>query len=208
MVSKNLLRAFEDGALLKTWNGDLRIECKRIADLVLRTDRIVAGDPVLLMDADPFEMKFPAGTHPLILTLAHRLSDQSQWIACATVRFREELPIRWLATVPEAYGVDNGVGCFTDALAAKIWTSLREKEWQQKWDELCQKMEAVFVSTSAWGEVVVDPATGMNLVAFYSGAGDGGYGSYLGIGAQGQTVCLTTDFGVLDTPEEAASEGR
>jgi hypothetical protein len=48
-----------------------------------------------------------------------------------------------------------------------------------------------------WAELVVDPDTGANLVAFSSGYGDGAYPSFWGIDESGELCCLVTDFGIL-----------
>ena len=48
--------------------------------------------------------------------------------------------------------------------------------------------------------VVVDPATGANVVGFPSGFGDGGYPSWFGLDAAGAPVVLITDFGIVDAP--------
>jgi hypothetical protein len=44
---------------------------------------------------------------------------------------------------------------------------------------------------------VLDPESGANLVSFFSGHGDGCYASYFGLTAEGEAVCLVTDFGLL-----------
>ena len=44
----------------------------------------------------------------------------------------------------------------------------------------------------------MDETTGVNIIAFSSGWGDGCYPSYWGYDAADQRVALVTDFGVLD----------
>ena len=44
---------------------------------------------------------------------------------------------------------------------------------------------------------VGDPA-GLNVIAFQSGFGDGGYMSYFGLDASGRPLVLLTNFDILD----------
>jgi uncharacterized protein DUF4241 len=50
--------------------------------------------------------------------------------------------------------------------------------------------------------VVLDPPSGLNVVMFKAGLGDGAYASYWGLDAGGEPACLVTDFGVLYPPED------
>lgn len=45
--------------------------------------------------------------------------------------------------------------------------------------------------------LLLDPATGANLIVCSSGEGDGYYASYWGLSAEGRAVTLVTDFGLL-----------
>jgi hypothetical protein len=57
--------------------------------------------------------------------------------------------------------------------------------------------------------VFADEATGLNLVIFRSGGGDGHYPTWVGYTAEGEVACFVTDFGILthddDTAESALS---
>jgi hypothetical protein len=64
-------------------------------------------------------------------------------------------------------------------------------------DSLLALMDEAQVDTWSHMNTEVDAKTGVNLVAFSSGWGDGYYPSYFGLDAQG--VCyLIMDFNVLD----------
>jgi hypothetical protein len=60
-----------------------------------------------------------------------------------------------------------------------------------------EAMEATRVPAWAWANLSLEPDTAANLIAFTSGEGDGGYGTYVGYDADGAVTCFTTDFALL-----------
>ncbi|GHO43679.1 hypothetical protein KSX_18420 [Ktedonospora formicarum] len=56
-------------------------------------------------------------------------------------------------------------------------------------------------NTAKWVNANLDEQTGANIIAFYSGWGDGCYGSYFGYDEQEQPICLLTNFDVLNDEE-------
>jgi hypothetical protein len=123
------------------------------------------------------------------------------------VRFTDQSPAVWEpaalpgqdpATLPVGkffgYGVDSRRGCFVDAAALDTLTEAQADELD------LERLHPEFErrgKNSEWACVVVDPASGANLVAFCSGYGDGSYPSYWGLDSSGQPVCLVTDFLLL-----------
>ena len=74
------------------------------------------------------------------------------------------------------------------------------EEASDTFDEtLADVMEQTYANTRSWGEVIVDSASGLNVIAFSSGWGDGTYDSYWGLNSGGEAVCLLTDFRVVRT---------
>lgn len=61
---------------------------------------------------------------------------------------------------------------------------------------------AGYHTRAQWANACVDPATGANLIAFSSGAGDGSYPVFVGLDARGTPVALVTDFGILGDEDE------
>lgn len=118
------------------------------------------------------------------------------------VRLKDEMPKTWtLATVAGqretaereedivGYGVDCGVGCFADLDAMHtLMASPDIYAWLQE-------------QVSQAGMKMVDFQTGSavpaNIMTFSSGEGDGTYPSYFGYDADGNILCLTTDFGII-----------
>jgi len=121
------------------------------------------------------------------------------------------------------YPVDAGVGCFVDTATREAIVAERQK-WD---DEVYARVRREGVDTSdalAWHTAVsrissekpdllalleaaglrakrfasykADTVEG-NVVVFSSGEGDGSYPSFWGLNADGEPVCLITDFGLL-----------
>lgn len=47
-------------------------------------------------------------------------------------------------------------------------------------------------------DITVDEASGVNVIGFRSGYGDGAYPSWFGLDASRRPLVLLTDFGILD----------
>jgi hypothetical protein len=65
-------------------------------------------------------------------------------------------------------------------------------------DTVVQHLTDVVNRDEYWTSVVVDPSSGADAVVFTSGYGDDSYGTYWGIDADDEVVCLVTDFLVLN----------
>ncbi len=68
---------------------------------------------------------------------------------------------------------------------------------------IAEEMERTYVDTRSWTNFVLDPATGLNVVTFSAGFGDGLYASYFGRDGRGAVSCLVTDFALIDYEELA-----
>lgn len=174
--------------------GEFTTELVRAGMLAVPSGRIVACDPFVFYDMEPFQLEVKPGTYPVDLHLVHFSPDHTR-VAFAILSFSESRPVRWTMAVwpgqdPSVlkeneifgYGVDSGTGCFMDKAAAKLWET---------------KMEYFDYLSDPWAEVSLDES-GLNIILFHSGWGDGGYASYWGWDDQDRVVCLVTDFGVLD----------
>ena len=80
------------------------------------------------------------------------------------------------------------------------WQRVRENAAKTQFDcvfvPLCIDGRNLHLSLEQAREL--DPESGLNLIAFSSGWGDGCYPSYWGLDAQGQATCLLTDFRVIE----------
>jgi hypothetical protein len=216
-------KAFRDGERFCTsFLGEFRIERREIGQLVVPTGRLVACDPLVFPETRPFRKRVPAGRYPVVLSIAHIALAQGeggvdQRIACAMLCLSRRVPRRWQMAVQtgqplralkrdEFYGypVDSGTGCFMDLNAARVLDKRMSKDPDYFW-QLLAATEPVYVHTREWADFPLEPDTGLNVVFFSSGFGDGIYPSYWGYDRAGGLACLVTDFRVL-TRENAFEE--
>lgn len=205
----HLMAASVDEAKLPTPYGEVSIELREIAQLILPTGAVVACDPFLVADDDlSFERRISSGRYPVQLSIAH-FPDDDQRVALATIHIAIARPVRCeMATIAGqdiaalkddefyGYGVDTGTGCFMDRLGAAALAAKMDVDAGYS-DTIIKAMESRSVQTWDWADIVLDPMTGLNCVAFSSGLGDGTYGSFWGLDDAGNVCRLTTDFGFL-----------
>jgi len=197
-------QAFHDGQVINTCLGELVVSCCDGGDLVLPTGQIVACDPIVCPETQPFTVRASPGSYPVLLSIAHIETDQR--VAAAMVRFSDRQPVRWdMALLPDedvneldsdaifGYDVDSGEGCFMDVRAARVLVRKRSRD-NDFFSRLMDEMRETYVPTWSWLNKVLDAGTGANLVTFSTGCGDGRYASYFGYTAKGKLVCLVTDF--------------
>jgi hypothetical protein len=186
------------------------ISVEEAAPVVLPSGKLVATDG-FLVDGSAFTFDVPPGRHPVSI-LRVDFDDRDKRVAAALVRFADHAPTSWeLALVPGqdpgilgpdeifGYGVDSGTGSFTSPEAVAAIKA--EADYDAYADEMMSAMPASAEAYELSGQVVVDPETGANVVAFGSGFGDGSYASYVGRDGDGVVVAVLTDFGVLDAPK-------
>lgn len=207
----------------------------RVETLSLPTGRLVACDPlVFLRGADPFARPVKAGEHAVWLgqredetAFAMVRFGNGKIATWEVARCPGEEEVEgW-----PGYGVDSGVGCFVDLsaveafirdddaleerLAGKLeeeaidaddplaYHEARQRLRDEAGDPLGGIVEALGRKRAV--SVILDEKSGANLVAFRTGAGDGVYASFWGLDAKGKPVCLVTDFGLIEPPEDEDS---
>lgn len=197
----------QDGARLDTPDGEIAITMETLGELDLPNGRIVALDPGSLAfdnDPKPFERSLPPGRYPVRLSIAH-FPAGGERVALAILQVEPTAPVRFamatkagedIATLEDTeffgHGVDSGSSCFVDLQAARELVR-RNQDWDYCWKQFPQ-----LIAFEGHGKnVAIDPSSGLNLIAFTSGFGDGSYASYWGFDAEDRLVCLVTDFGLL-----------
>jgi hypothetical protein len=185
-----------------------QLSVSRAGDLVLQTGRVVAAD-VFFFDTLPFTRWLPAGTHPVFVLHATAGSDDR--IAAAMIRVAPGDPVRWEPALTPGqdasrlppdqffgYGVDSGIGCFASAEAVEYLS----RAGARADDAYSARVQAAMFPSSTeiheTADIPVGDGTGLNVVAFSSGWGDGGYASYFGLDAVGKPLVLVTTFGIID----------
>jgi Protein of unknown function (DUF4241) len=201
----NLEGAFVNDQEITSSEGSAILKLQDLGKLILPSGRIVACDPFVFPETEPFPISVQPGQYPVTISVA-QMKHHYQRVAYALLRFSDCAVVRWeMALLPEqdlntleedqffGYGVDSGTGCFMDAEIGRV---LAERMWENDdWDsDLMEEMEKSYVHTWSWLNACIDPATGANLIAFSSGWGDGGYPSYWGYDKDENVVALVTDF--------------
>ena len=206
---------FEAGAGRCVWAGKLR----------LTTGRIAAVDPLVFLGAAaPLDSAVPLGDYPVVLRM-HEGDVALALVLVATARPTRWAPARAAGRAETyLYGVDAGTGCYADAATAALLRGRQEAELERRvamvkrrgidpsdsaaWDrelnaiptglDLLQVMRGEGLDGSRWVNLCVDRATGANLVAFHSGAGDGSYPVSVGYDGAGKVAAFVTDFQIID----------
>jgi hypothetical protein len=202
-------RAFENGTEFGEDEHRATVHPHRVADLIVPSGYVVACDPLVVSEQPPFDTEVAPGRYPVVLSVAQFRATGDLRVAYAMLRFNEREPLRWvMATRPGqdiralppgrifGYGVDSGTGCFMDAAASRALLA-RLDEDEDFGQAIIAELESTYTPTWSWANVELDPASGLNLVCFHAGFGDGLYASYFGLDAQGAPACLVTDFAVV-----------
>ena len=199
----------------KTAQGDaVSLRYVAIGDIALPSGRVIACDGIVLEPGEAgFATALPQGKHPVILTIARFASNGDERVACATIRFSKSDDAQRLKWEPAlrpgedpatleadsffGYGVDSGTGCFVDPVGMKAIEAIMDKD-HAFFQTIITEMAKNRHTSWDWTNLVVDPASGANLVVFSAGVGDGAYPCYFGRDAAGNVACLVTDFLLLD----------
>lgn len=209
MDALKLIRCFAGEEVSDSNVGDIIFKPYEVGELILTSGRLVACDPLVNPNSDPFEITLTPGRYPVILSVAHNKKNNGQRVAYAMLRLSDRTPTRWeLATVPGedlsllpegkifGYGVDAGTGCFMDADVAQIIDDsiYAETENEILVYQLLDMLEKTSKHTWCWADMRVDAESQANVIAFSSGWGDGIYATYFGYDAEDNIVSVVTDF--------------
>lgn len=181
-----------------TRRGPVTLRLVALGRLQLTTGKLVATDPIVFADREPFTARLPRGGFPVEVCAVRRGADEQ--VAWARLVLDPGAVERWtplrLAGEPRsAYPVDAGVGCFMDAEAAlAMEADLGDP----------QELLLAALGETSPGAVVNVGKGKANVALFRSGAGDGVYSSWLGVGPGGAPRQVVTDFGLLPATVEAS----
>ncbi|WP_232668466.1 DUF4241 domain-containing protein [Pseudonocardia sp. TRM90224] len=174
---------------------EVDVEIRRLGPLRMSTGRIIVCDPGYLPGQQtPFNVSLPPGHHDVVVALARFVENPEHVrVAGCRVGVRDAQVATWEPAVPIgsdvdelgdgeffASGVDGGRLCVFDAAA------------------LPGEVFHDVIDTSDYTDEMDDWTTGLNLIAFQSGWGDGAYPAWVGRDAGGDVVCFVVDTQVLD----------
>ncbi|GII56930.1 hypothetical protein Pth03_53190 [Planotetraspora thailandica] len=175
----------------------------------LATGRLVVRDndwwvPDSGHDVEAFTEEIPAGRYRMVLSLVG-FDERGVGLrgAAAKVVIREEPAVSWeMALRPGqdpsklgegeffGFGVDSGQGRFLDVTALPLLRRFQDDardEWEGVRDD---------VMRDGWAEVT-DAESGLNVILFDCGMGDGAYPTWIGRSADGEVVCFISDLELL-----------
>ncbi|MDM5188666.1 DUF4241 domain-containing protein [Bacillus sp. DX4.1] len=199
--------------LSKTGGGTLRPEMLEQVKIV--SGKIVACDP-LIFNNKPFERTIQPGAYPVVVWW----HEEEERIAAAELKLSNAQPIRWEMAIKLGqnvneleeghifgYPVDTGLGCFADVEAINKMDEMEARLARELGNDFISLYDNVIDDLltehdDVWGNCIVCEDTGLNVIMFSSGYGDGFYASYWGMDEEGQIVSLVTDFNVLYEKEE------
>jgi hypothetical protein len=189
---------FQNGARYVLGDGtEAAVEVQDAGTLNLATGNVTACDPFWGAQVE----------RPVAISLARGLLDSPDPVALlgAAVKLtvRDEPVVAWeVALQPEqdpatlqpdqiyTMGVDSGHGSLLDASAVGVLAQLDEPG-----SELDRLFEQVW--SKEWANLMVDQASGLNIVVFHCGLGDGGYATWIGRDAAGEPACFVVDLRVF-----------
>lgn len=207
MCDPEFLRLFESGRVIETDEfGSVVLSLHPAGRLSMPVGRIVIVESAGGLEAPLKGYPFPPGEHPVVLSIAN-FEGGRQWVAAAMVVAGKRLPARWLALVsPDE---DQGEGELVPGFGAtKLTVTLMDGEAYvriateeliserlvtQAADEVADRL----VDDWSWANVVLDPATGLNVVLVATGVGDGLRGAYVGVDEEDECVALVVDFAIF-----------
>ncbi|WP_448268932.1 DUF4241 domain-containing protein [Nostoc sp. DSM 114159] len=215
MNNLKFLEAFRNQKIGNFELNEINYNTYNGGELILTSGKLVACDPLVNPDSDPFDIILAPGRYSVILSVAHFQKNNDQRVAYAMLCVNQATPVRWevartdnqdenLGLLSEGeifgYAVDSGTGCFMDAKAGEIINDSIYSAYLKKTriEDLTYKIECElkknYRPTWDWANVCIDSSTQANIIAFHSGWGDGIYATYLGYDKNNNIVNVITDF--------------
>jgi hypothetical protein len=162
--------------------------------LSLPTGRVVA-DGALVGDAEPLPDRAEPGAYPVSVTVGRLPGNSFDQVAFASLVVSDATTVSWAAR--STIAVDGGTAGFTSAEGSERLRRLAESTG-------IDAIESAFDSLTAHDDLIskVSIGEGLDLAIFSSGYGDGGYGVYVGLDADGRPTRFVIDFAIvhLDWP--------
>lgn len=201
-IAKLFTKNFVESPLIETFEA---------GKISITSGQLVACDPVLTNDMEPFSTVFPTGEFQV---LVHK-ERESNCIAYVEIVFGPSPVSRWdLATTGDqktedlkgeeifGYPVESGMGCFMDLQTQTSLDRLEQQLFAKKGADFMGIYEEFFHSyffdengaIDQFALLKPDENSPGNIFAFETGYGEGFYGSYIGFDADGKPVKVVTEF--------------
>lgn len=215
--------AFVEDTAFEQDNYEYRLYRQDLGNLQVKTGKLIANDPFVMYETEPFKESFPKGSFPVQLAIAKvssmdassgaEVQEPDERVAFARIVFANKLVVSWKMAIWEnsdvsqlaaneffGYGVDSGTGSFMDESACQLLEKKMDKD-DTYVEQLSKEMDHTYKHTRSW--LTKEIGEGNNIMMFSTGWGDGSYASYIGYDANGEIVRLVTDFYLFDWMEIA-----
>jgi hypothetical protein len=200
--------------------SELVVEVDEVGDLDLATGRLVGCDPFWAEPGSGFDVPYtvtvPPGHYPVDVSFARQENPDPRSTlgtrlgAAARLTVRDEPAETWELAVQagqdladlgpgEFYGipVDTGTAAFVDDSALASLSRYVDRLDQQDMQAFeSDPLSRASVDGAAYN-IVLDDATGLNVVVFGCGMGDGDYPVWIGRNSSGDPTCFIADLEIL-----------
>ncbi|EJL74868.1 DUF4241 domain-containing protein [Chryseobacterium populi] len=187
------------------------LESFEVGKIYLSSGKLVACDPLITNDMQPFSTTFPKGDFSVLL---HK-ERESNCVAYAEIIFGDAEVSEWeLATTPgqkirdlaegEVFGypVESGMGCFMDVDTQERLNELEKKLYHSKGVDFRGIYEEFFHEYFFDENGAIDQYAFLKpaeqhpgiIFAFETGYGEGFYASYIGYGKNNNPIKIVTEF--------------
>ncbi len=189
---------------------EITLRTVSVGDLELPSGRLVAFDPLVAPETEPFEHEVEPGTYPVELVIAE-MRDEAR-LAYAVIRFADHMATRWqvawvdgeedeveVGEGPGGFHVESSIVCLADERAAGRIIDIENIDGEEEFERLIRHaLRRGLRGGSPYGHAVVElPVTDSgNLPTFE--ADPGIYTSHWGFDSSGELSMFVVDFGVLD----------
>ncbi len=187
------------------------LESFEVGNIYLPSGKLVACDPVITNDMQPFSTVFPKGDFAVLL---HK-ERESNCVAYAEIVFSSSEISEWQLATTEGqlvkdlaegevfgYPVESGMGCFMDAGTQNVLNELEQKLYHNKGVDFMGIYEEFFHEHFFDENGAIDqyaflkpsdnhPGT---IFAFETGYGEGFYASYIAYDKNRVPVKIVTEF--------------
>lgn len=187
------------------------LESFEVGNIYLPSGKLVACDPVITNDMQPFTTVFPKGDFAVLL---HK-ERESNCVAYAEIVFSSSEISEWQLATTEGqlvkdlaegevfgYPVESGMGCFMDADTQNVLNELEQKLYHSKGVDFMGIYEEFFHEHFFDENGAIDqyaflkpsdnhPGT---IFAFETGYGEGFYASYIAYDKNREPVKIVTEF--------------
>jgi len=208
-IPPNLVAAITGNAEFPTEAGITAVEWIDVGVFPVPSGRIIACDPIMFGNLDPFRRSIKPGAYPLRLLIAHYDGGDQRIAAAVLVLDYTELPTEWELATTEGqdvndlgaddifgYPVDSGTAGFLDLEALDALETAMDDDLEY-FQRIVDDMEETYRHTRSWALHPVKGAPDLCVAAFSSGLGDGIYPSYWGLNSRREPLWLITEFGLL-----------